>query len=166
MQDIRLDRLHDLALPPEVGPWPLAPGWWVVIALVVIAGAWIAQRAFVARRRSAYRREALRELDRARTAIDASVVLRRCALVVLPREAVAALVGDAWADWLRDRAPIAMPREVRDAFAADVYRLDAANDDDACLAYAREWVRAHRGADERRSPAAPTTTDTATEART
>lgn len=166
MQDIRLDRLHDLALPPEIGPWPLAPGWWIVIALLLIAGAWVARRVVVARRRSAYRREALRELDRARTAIDASVVLRRCALVVAPRDAVAALVGDAWTDWLRERAPVAMPRAVRDAFAADVYRMDAANDDDACLAYARAWVRAHRGADPRRSPAAPTTRDATTEART
>ena len=30
--------LRDLHLPEGIGWWPLAPGWWVVIALVMIGG--------------------------------------------------------------------------------------------------------------------------------
>ena len=31
--------LRDLHLPAEVGWWPLAPGWWVLIAIVAALAA-------------------------------------------------------------------------------------------------------------------------------
>jgi len=50
-------------LPPEPGLWPLAPGWWLVAAvlltLAILAALWLYRR----RQRHAYRRAALRELD-------------------------------------------------------------------------------------------------------
>ncbi|MEM8682735.1 MAG: DUF4381 domain-containing protein [Pseudomonadota bacterium] len=28
--------IRDLHLPPEISWWPLAPGWWVILAIVAI----------------------------------------------------------------------------------------------------------------------------------
>lgn len=55
--------LIDIHLPDPVGFWPLAPGWWILAALLlggIIAGClyWRLQRA-----RNAYRRQALEQLD-------------------------------------------------------------------------------------------------------
>ena len=100
----QLDRLRDIHLPQPIGWWPLAPGWWALIALVctlvaaALAWTWI-------RRRSA-RFLALREL----AAIDperpdefltqVSSLLRR---VARRRSAGAdVLTGEAWSTFLME----------------------------------------------------------------
>ncbi len=103
--------LRDLHLPDAVGWWPLAPGWWVLITiLVVVSGllirAWLRRRA-----RSAARRRALRQLEESRSAYayhgnpvvlgtEVSELLRRTMLAYAPRSEVAGLTGDAWLAWL------------------------------------------------------------------
>ena len=103
--------LRGLHLPEPVGWWPLAPGWWVLIAiLVVVSGvlvrAWLRRRA-----RSAARRKALRQLEESRSAYayhgnpvvlgtEVSELLRRTMLAYAPRSEVAGLTGDAWLAWL------------------------------------------------------------------
>ena len=103
--------LRGLHLPEPVGWWPLAPGWWVLIAILVVASgllvrAWLRRRA-----RSAARRKALRRLEESRSAYahhgnpvmlgtEVSELLRRTMLAYAPRSEVAGLTGDAWLAWL------------------------------------------------------------------
>ena len=51
-----------------------------------------------ARKRDAYRRAGLALLDGVSTVHDVSVVLKRVALAAYPREQVASLYGEDWAD--------------------------------------------------------------------
>ena len=37
MQKNPLDGLHDVIVPNQVSWWPLAPAWWVIIAIVILA---------------------------------------------------------------------------------------------------------------------------------
>ena len=56
-----LSQLRDIHLPPPVSWWPLAPGWWLLLGTLLLLTAiafWLWRR----RRRSNWRREALREL--------------------------------------------------------------------------------------------------------
>src|SRR5262245_1027939 len=94
-----LSNLRDLALPAEVALWPPAPGWWVVAAVAVASAAILSVAAVGRHRRNAYRREALRELDRVDPG-GISTVLKRAALAAWPREQVAALSGAAWLAFL------------------------------------------------------------------
>ena len=103
--------LRGLHLPEPVGWWPLAPGWWVLIALLALAAgllvrAWLRRRAH-----SAARRRALRQLELSRSAYayhgnpvvlgaEVSALLRRAMLAYAPRAEVAGLTGDAWLAWL------------------------------------------------------------------
>ncbi len=107
-QDIPLRGLH---LPDAVGWWPFAPGWWLLIAVMLVAAvllvrAWRAHRAH-----SAARRKALRQLEESRSAYayhgdpvvlgaEVSELLRRAMLAYAPRAEVAGLTGDAWLAWL------------------------------------------------------------------
>lgn len=103
--------LRDLHLPTMIGWWPLAPGWWAVIALAAI-GLLLLLRNFLKRRaRSAARRHALRQLDRLaadyrkhRNAVafgtEVSELLRRTMLAYASRREIAGLTGEAWLAWL------------------------------------------------------------------
>jgi len=103
--------LRDLHLPDVVGWWPLAPGWWVLLGLLVIALAYLAWRWYRAWKFNAPRRYALRELARLETEYlehrdpvvlgkQLSELLRRGMLAYAPREQVAGLTGEAWLAWL------------------------------------------------------------------
>jgi Domain of unknown function (DUF4381) len=103
--------LRELHLPDPVGWWPLAPGWWVLIALALGGVAWLGWRWWRARVHNAARRQALRRLDRyvaeygqhgsaVRLGSELSALLRRTMLAYAPRADVAGLTGDAWLAWL------------------------------------------------------------------
>ncbi|TWT35861.1 hypothetical protein KOR34_07570 [Posidoniimonas corsicana] len=140
-----LDLLHDLAEPAPVPWWPLAPGWYFVLAVLFGAAVWAAWRGWRGYRASAYRREAFKELQSARTPAEVSELLRRVALCVAPRTTVADLRGDRWADWLAASCPTAMPAEVRRSLVEGVYRPGGAGPETAPLReYAADWIRTHR----------------------
>ena len=103
--------LRDLHLPEPIGWWPLAPGWWFLIAIVVVTLGYYLFRAFLRWRANAARRIALRELTRIQQeyqqgvdeislAIELSELLRRTMLAYAPRHEVAGLTGDSWLKWL------------------------------------------------------------------
>lgn len=103
--------LRDLHLPEAVGWWPLAPGWWVVIALAVVLLAYLFRLYLRKHARGAARRYALRQLntlmadfEEHRDAVEFSSrlsgLLRRTMLAYAPRSDVAGLTGDAWLEWL------------------------------------------------------------------
>lgn len=109
--------LRDLHLPPPVDWWPLAPGWWFVIALLALGLAWLIRlawrkRQFLAPRRHAVRSLAaieadyLRHQDPVLLARQASELLRRTMLAYAPRHEVAGLTGEAWLSWLDRGLPV------------------------------------------------------------
>ncbi len=105
-------QLRDIQLSPPPSPWPLAPGWWV---LILVAAALMLLGLYWAWRRLQLRRSALRELARLQQRFEAdgdavqlaaglSLLLRRVALVRDAREQVAGLCGDDWLSYLDRRA--------------------------------------------------------------
>jgi hypothetical protein len=103
-------QLRDIHVPPAPPFWPLAPGWWIVGAIVVALLAWIG---VVLWRRERLRRRRRRVIDAlsllertlatersAAGLARVSVLLRRLALTRFPRERIAALSGDAWLRFL------------------------------------------------------------------
>jgi hypothetical protein len=136
-----LDRLHDLALPPQVSWWPPAPGWYVVIALALIATAWLALRLLRRWQANAYRRAALHELKSLDTPAAIAELLRRTALAVSPRSSVAEKSGSAWLDWLAAQLHEPMPESVRVQLTTGVYARPSTTPDLTHLrAYATRWI--------------------------
>ena len=103
--------LRDLHLPEAIGWWPLAPGWWILIALAVGGLLYLLYRAWRHWRSNLPRRIALRELKKLRSeyrhGADAislskrlSQLLRRAMLAYASRDEVAGLTGQSWLEWL------------------------------------------------------------------
>jgi Domain of unknown function (DUF4381) len=103
--------LRDLHLPEAIGWWPLAPGWWMLIALAVFGLLYLLYRAYLHWRSNRPRRIALRELKKLhsdyRRGMDAkslskqlSQLLRRAMLAYASRDEVAGLTGQSWLEWL------------------------------------------------------------------
>lgn len=141
-----LDRLHGLALPSEVPWWPLAPGWYAVISLLLLTTLWIAWRLWRNWQSNAYRRAALRELASTQDITSIAEILRRTALAIAPREEIANNTGTTWLDWLDSQSPKPMPDTVRQQLTRGVYAdpSSAQNDISNTRSYASQWITHHR----------------------
>jgi hypothetical protein len=112
MSEQLLENLRGIHYPEPISWWPLAPGWYIILALILlvglILGIWCYKRA-----RKAYRRKyALAQIKRLKQQLAAhavatsvliaevSVLLKRSALGVFPRAEVAGLQGQAWLQFL------------------------------------------------------------------
>ena len=103
--------LRDLHLPDPVGFWPLAPGWWILLACALGGLAFAAYRYVRTRNRRAALR-VLRQISQRLAAGDepttclagVSSVMRRFAMSAATNPAlVAGLVGTAWLSYLDTR---------------------------------------------------------------
>ncbi|MEE8427144.1 MAG: DUF4381 domain-containing protein [Woeseiaceae bacterium] len=103
--------IRDLHLPAVIGWWPLAPGWWVVIAVLGVGLVFLMRMWLRTYSRGAARRHALRQLDLysrdymshlngVLIGTQLSELLRRTMLAYAPRTDVAGLTGEAWLKWL------------------------------------------------------------------
>ncbi len=109
--------LRDLHLPETIGWWPLAYGWWLIIALALTGLGWMLFRAWRKWRFNAARRYAIRELKTVESEYLArrnpvllgqqvSELLRRGMLAYAPRHEVAGLTGESWLAWLDRGLPV------------------------------------------------------------
>ena len=99
--------LRDLHLPADIGWWPLAPGWWLLAGLLVLALLYLVYRLWRSWSRAAPRRAALAEFRQLRDQFDRdnnlvsfvngiSTLLRRAMLSCQPRRDIAGVVGEEW----------------------------------------------------------------------
>jgi len=149
--------LKDIHLPPPIGIWPPAPGWWILAILLLIALIVIGRKLFLYWRRTAYRRAAARALknlhaewqrhnDDNAFARSVNQLLKQTALTTYPREQVAALNGRAWLDFLDQqlRSSVFNATELQgfgDQYRAQTTVVPAAQLHDAALL----WIRKHKG---------------------
>ncbi len=132
-----LAQLHDIIEPEAISQWPLALGWWLLLAIALsalVALLWFWRKKY---RQNANKRAALALLDQLaadyQNAPDAqkliqslSQLLRRYALSQQPRANVAGLTGTAWLDFLNrysdtpfEKALISAPYQAKPPLSVD-----------------------------------------------
>jgi hypothetical protein len=152
-----LAQLHPLREPQLIGWWPLAPGWWLLLALLLLVLAVTAYWLWRRYQKRAYRRQAERQLAALlsaykdgddRTAFVASVnrLLKATALVAYPRRTVAAASGEQWLALLTDTLAHSGAGETFTPEFADAgYRPGPpATDPEQLHRLALAWIRHHK----------------------
>jgi hypothetical protein len=148
--------LRDYHLPEAVSWWPPAPGWWLLLALLLLVGLALAWWTLRLRRCRAAARQAAHELKALRAALTEqrdsaafirglSRLLRRYALAAFPGETAAALTGEDWLAFLDAHGGDGRFRDGPGRQLVEApYRpaADVAADELADLV--RDWIRRNR----------------------
>lgn len=167
-----VEGLKDIVLTPPVGFFPPAPGWDVLALLVMALAAWAFLRYRRHRAANLYRRQALAELEslveilehkggRYEVAARLPELLKRVALHVEPRPAVADLTGPEWlahldrmygGDGFSKGPGRLLPRLAYGTatFVASIPRAEL----DALVRLSREWLQRHHPVAVANAPAA------------
>jgi len=109
MQPDLLSQLQDIHTPEQIGNWPLAWGWWLVIILSFLFICFIGfsvYRFFKKRQAKKHALKLLNQVTPSQNPILAvqtvNNILKRVVLAYCDRDQVANLNGDKWALWLND----------------------------------------------------------------
>jgi hypothetical protein len=146
--------LHPLRLPVQIGWWPPAPGWWLLLLAGLVA---LTALGYLIRRRykrNAYRRRALLQLQALETQYVAqpdaghhlsqiNALLKSVALLAYPRTSVAAHYGGNWRAFLNRSLPpdAHFPQAFDDAaYQKNCPAIDVAQVHKA----AQHWIRHHK----------------------
>lgn len=142
---IMLSQLAPLREPAAISWWPLAPGWWIVLALSVtlLTGVFLQLRK--RRRKTAYRRIALAALEELRSrqagTDELNWLLKAAALRAYPQEQVAGLHGAAWQQFLASTCPKVASETFAELDA--LYQREPSPVSGHLFEAAENWIRQH-----------------------
>lgn len=144
-----LDQLRDIHTPLEVSIWPLAPGWWLLIALTAILIAYCIYSLIKTRTFRKARKQALFLLDELyNSQKNNSVVFCKQTNVLLKRLAISmghtqskALYGDTWLIFLDSSLKNSSFQKQLPEFANACFTETANIDTDLLYKLARNWVK-------------------------
>lgn len=149
-----LAALHPLREPTAISWWPLAVGWWILLLLMLAAVAALGYQLWQRHQRSAYRRQALRQLDELRsyhvanrddlTYIEGiNALLKSVALFAYPARDVASRHGECWRTFLNESLPSS--EQFTEDFANAAYvNARPAIDTEQLHRSARFWIMHHK----------------------
>ena len=146
-----LQRLADIETLPPVPWWPPAPAWYLVMAVVLLLSVTALVAAWRRRQRNAYRAAALGELDRvAREPAGLpriAQIIKRTALVTMPRQRIAGLSGEDWLRWLQQSGNgVTFSEKSRQLLCEKLYGAgqSSAQEIEELTKTARAWIRRHQ----------------------
>lgn len=145
-----LEQLRDVHAPTPPGLWPPAFGWWLLAFVVIVSIVFGVSALIRWRRRTAWRRQALREyrqlqanyLESAATSTlsEISALLKRCAASALDQTTLRSATGEAWARLLAKPENLLQQHEI-DLLGDGHYRPDCPELDAASLKRIERWIR-------------------------
>lgn len=142
-----LSQLHDIHLPASVSWWPLALGWWLLLALLVVM--LLVGFGFYRRyQRQRWRREALallrqlqqQSLTPKMLVVEYSQLLRRVAISRFPRTEVAALTGEQWLVFLDQQMKVPGFQQQGRMLITAPYSATVEGDLDELSALCERWI--------------------------
>jgi len=146
-----LDNLNDIIVPHTVGFFPLAPGWYIVLLLLVSLSFYFGYKQYKAYEKEQYRRDAEEELealnDKNRENTIALLGLaKRVGIVAYGRENIATIHGDSWWDFMEAHSKSSVEADLRKSIQRLLYEENIAFDAcvfDAVFLMVSQWIETH-----------------------
>ena len=148
-----LANLKDIHLPNAVSWWPLAPGWWVLLALFLLMIALAVTLTIRSRRKTSqeiiidqalqlFNQLQQQSLTPKDLIMELSELLRRTAISLYGRDEIANLAGDDWLRFLNKQGSTkAFTDGVGRALAEQPYRPDVDYNREALLGLTDDWLK-------------------------
>lgn len=149
IQQTSIDDLQPIIPPEEVSFWPPQPGWYVVIALLLVLLVYLIYKRIQYIKRNKYRKVATHELQKMSTAGSMDQVnslLKATAIKGFGREAVAGLYGQSWVDFLNTSCKKVHfdPNDPRLTGAYSQENDNNNTDQASFLQNANRWIKHHK----------------------
>ncbi len=141
--------LRDIHLPDPVSWWPLAIGWWLLLALLILLPIIVlAVKKLIARRQ--LRKLALAELSNIESSFgqhknsqllvsEISILLRRICISRFPRRDVAGLNGEAWTCFLNSQSN-SFDADTCQALINGPFQKQCDINDQTLISACRHWI--------------------------
>ena len=101
-------QLHDIHLPEQVNNYPIAPGWWLLLVVIVISAVWSYKKFKKSKRLNASKQQALTMLKNnpSMGAKECLTLLKWAAMQYVNRQQLAKLYGDNFQELLMKQLPV------------------------------------------------------------
>ncbi len=127
-------QLHDIQLPEQVSNLPMAPGWWILISLIIMTLVFLYKKHKKNKHLNASKKQALLMLaskdDLSATACIS--LLKWAAMQYFSRSQLAKIYGDSLQDFLAKQLPEKQQEKfiqlIKPAFASQYHADDTLND--------------------------------------
>lgn len=146
-----MEQLHDIEGLDPISFWPLAIGWWVLIAFGIVV-IWLLFRRLKYIR--SWEHDTIKRLNRLEKNLSASTseetiaclseCLRRIAVRRFPRNVCAGLVGNTWLKWLKAHDPKQFDWIAKGKIMIEVPYAPLNTNEDLPLPQVRELIQAVR----------------------
>ena len=150
-----LAQLKDIHLPDSIGWWPLAPGWYGLMLMILITAVALASLLRKRHRNALAKNQALKllnsytvqyEKDRNAQLASARIseLLRRVALVYYPRAVVASLHSEAWIEFLNETGKGVDFKPVKSMLLDSPFKTKETVDLQPLITQAQLWIQQRR----------------------
>ncbi|WFB35865.1 DUF4381 domain-containing protein [Kiritimatiellota bacterium B12222] len=139
-----LSSLHDIVEPPPISFWPLATGWWILLAVLFVGALVLFWKLWVYRLQNAYRKEALQILAQAETPAEVVAVLRRCVRVWRSAPEMNALSETEWFDLLAKTGEASVPNALTENWSQALYGTTPVENLSQWKSFASQWIQKHQ----------------------
>jgi len=166
--------LRDIHLPDPVSWWPIAPGWWIILASVILICAviFISRKIYLGRQLSRdikaelehIKRQFHKTQNKSQLAKALSILLRRASISYYPGTDIAGLTGNDWLAYLDETSTSSSASKKFQSETGQVLLTAPYLPDDADLYFdaqtlirlCESWLRStHRSRHKKTSPGTP-----------
>jgi len=149
------EQLRDVHLPEAISWWPLAWGWWALLAIIlciVITVVWFIRKSIVNNRYRGFANTEL-ELAFAQWKDDsknndylqsANAILKRIILHTSNNPSLATVSGSAWAKLLNGYSVKPLSETTQNALAHECYKADSQTDIKSVHVELVNWLKKHK----------------------
>ncbi|KGP64275.1 hypothetical protein EP47_00020 [Legionella norrlandica] len=150
-----LAQLRDIHLPEPIGWWPLAPGWYglmILLLMIIIGITYFIYRKHVHAlpKKQAlnllkiYKEQYEKDKNTQLASARISELLKRVALVYYPRSEVASIHGEAWFEFLNNTSRGIDFKPVKSMLLDSPFKASETLDLNPLITRAEQWIKQRR----------------------